>query len=178
MSWLPSFTALPHPPSFCGNLDFSSSLCKKKTNTSTSLPALASTSDPSTCPATRFQPPHSHLNITMFSSQAQHVHATVINLLGILTLLTACASANNILLPTALPLLFQSEAASNGTVQAPYFRNVSAGGVWVLPSRRFDIGGRGMSCECFDPDGKLSLSSHGKINSCARGWTDAYLCAN
>lgn len=93
----------------------------------------------------------------MFPSPAQPVYATAIKFLCILTLLTACAGANNILLSTALPLLFESKPVSNGTAQAPYFRNVSPGGVWVVPSERFDIGGRGMSCECFNPDGERSL---------------------
>lgn len=40
-------------------------------------------------------------------------------------------------------------------VAAPYFRNVTAGAAWVMPSSRFDLGARGFDCECFDPSRKF-----------------------
>ena len=39
----------------------------------------------------------------------------------------------------------------------PYYRNVTAGGAWVLPASPYDLGARAMSCECFDPDGIISI---------------------
>ncbi|KAL8804623.1 MAG: hypothetical protein Q9182_002431 [Xanthomendoza sp. 2 TL-2023] len=35
---------------------------------------------------------------------------------------------------------------------APYYRNVTTGGAWVLPASSHDIGARAMTCECFDPE--------------------------
>ena len=46
--------------------------------------------------------------------------------------------------------------ATNLSVAAPYYRNVSAGDAWVIPSSAYDIGARDMTCECFDPDSKWS----------------------
>lgn len=45
--------------------------------------------------------------------------------------------------------------ATNETAAAPYYRNVSIGSAWVMPSSPFDLGARAMSCECFDPDSEL-----------------------
>ena len=39
---------------------------------------------------------------------------------------------------------------------APYYRNTTAGAVWVVPDSPFDIGARSMSCECFESNGKSS----------------------
>lgn len=36
-------------------------------------------------------------------------------------------------------------------LSAPYYRNVTAGNAWVVPSSAYDLGARDMSCECFDP---------------------------
>ena len=38
-------------------------------------------------------------------------------------------------------------------LSAPYYRNVSAGAAWVIPRSAYDLGARGMTCECFDPNG-------------------------
>ena len=47
---------------------------------------------------------------------------------------------------------------TKSTVSAPYFRNVSAGDAWVVPSSAFDLGARYVNCECFDPSRKLLLA--------------------
>ena len=55
------------------------------------------------------------------------------------------------------PHLVQVNATHNATketVAAPYYRNVTAGDAWVMPSSAYDLGARGMTCECFDPDSK------------------------
>ena len=49
----------------------------------------------------------------------------------------------------------QANVSSNASFLAPYYRNVSAGAAWVVPSSAYDLGARDMSCECFNPDGTL-----------------------
>ena len=44
-------------------------------------------------------------------------------------------------------------SANASLLLAPFYRNVTAGGAWVLPESPFDLGARAMTCECFDPDG-------------------------
>lgn len=44
-------------------------------------------------------------------------------------------------------------SANASLLLAPFYRNVTAGGAWVLPASPFDLGARAMTCECFDPDG-------------------------
>ena len=39
---------------------------------------------------------------------------------------------------------------------APLYHNVSVGVAWGIPASTYDLGARGMTCECFDPDRKLS----------------------
>lgn len=49
-----------------------------------------------------------------------------------------------------------ANASTNVTLlSAPYYRNVSVGAAWVVPSSAYDLGARDMSCECFDPSGML-----------------------
>ena len=50
-------------------------------------------------------------------------------------------------------LVWQAKNASSGFI-APYYHNVSIGNVWVLPSSKYDLGARDMTCECFDPGRK------------------------
>ena len=44
----------------------------------------------------------------------------------------------------------------------PLYNNVTVGDAWVFPSSNFDLGAKGMSCECFDPGSKscTSFSEH------------------
>lgn len=51
-------------------------------------------------------------------------------------------------------LVGSAKNVSSGFI-APYYHNVSVGNVWVLPSSKYDLGARGMTCECFDPDRKF-----------------------
>lgn len=44
-------------------------------------------------------------------------------------------------------------SANVSLLLAPSYRNVTAGGAWILPASPFDLGARAMTCECFDPDG-------------------------
>lgn len=44
-------------------------------------------------------------------------------------------------------------SANASLLLAPFYRNVTAGGAWVLPASPFDLGARAITCECFDPDG-------------------------
>ena len=37
----------------------------------------------------------------------------------------------------------------------PFYNNVTAGDAWVFPSSNFDLGAKGMGCECFDPTSKF-----------------------
>ena len=112
----------------------------------------------------------SHCN--MFYAPGSPNSMITAKLINILMLLTTRAEAITDSLPGALPLLFTSNLTTNSSAQAPYFRNVSAGEVWVVPSDRYDIGGRGMSCECFNPDGKqrpsLSYSNFLMLMSSAK----------
>ena len=50
---------------------------------------------------------------------------------------------------------FPGNISTNVTLlSAPYYRNVSAGAAWVVPRSVYDLGARGMTCECFDPNGR------------------------
>ena len=44
-------------------------------------------------------------------------------------------------------------SGSYNSLLAPHIYNVSAGAAWVFPSSANDLGARGMSCECFNPNG-------------------------
>ena len=48
---------------------------------------------------------------------------------------------------------------------APMYRSVSPGAAWVLPGNAFDLTFRSLACECFDPDGRLSIPL-GSVESC------------
>ncbi|CAL8581303.1 hypothetical protein XPA_007002 [Xanthoria parietina] len=50
-------------------------------------------------------------------------------------------------------------SANASLLLAPFYRNVTAGGAWVLPASPFDLGARAMTCECFDPDEKCCMGS-------------------
>ncbi|KAA6412826.1 MAG: hypothetical protein FRX48_03819 [Lasallia pustulata] len=53
--------------------------------------------------------------------------------------------------------------ATNASALAPYYRSVSNGSVWVIPSSAYDLGARGMSCECFDPDQTCCMAASNSI---------------
>lgn len=56
-----------------------------------------------------------------------------------------------------------ANASTNVTLlSAPYYRNVSVGAAWVVPSSANDLGARDMSCECFDPSGMLTILLFGE----------------
>ena len=50
----------------------------------------------------------------------------------------------------------QANSSAEVSFWAPYHRNFSIGKAWVVP-HTYDLGARGMNCECFNPAGKLYL---------------------
>lgn len=99
-------------------------------------------------------------------SQPHKLFFLLLELTYIVSLAMTCATTIDLANTTAVLLHVTSNSTSNQSAQAPYFRNVSAGEVWVLPNRRYDIGGRGMSCECFSPDGTRCLTSLDRSERC------------
>jgi hypothetical protein len=53
----------------------------------------------------------------------------------------------------------QPNVTTNISLWAPYFRNVSAGEAWMIPSGALGLGPRAMQCQCFNPDGTVSIES-------------------
>jgi hypothetical protein len=52
----------------------------------------------------------------------------------------------------------EDKVTTNVSLWAPYYRDVSAGEAWMIPSSAVDLGARAMECQCFNPDGTFSHS--------------------
>lgn len=53
---------------------------------------------------------------------------------------------------------FQNDVFTNSSLSAPFYRGVVTGAAWAMPASAFDLGGRSMTCECFDPDGMILIT--------------------
>ena len=75
-----------------------------------------------------------------------------------LCLTFSCYSLAEVFTGNLSSIVWPAKNISSGFI-APYYHNVSAGDVWVVPSSKYDLGARDMTCECFDPSRKFVLWS-------------------
>lgn len=101
-------------------------------------------------------------NCPWVAISAMTFHRTVIFLLLLYCNALLADAARHLVHPSHKDHFFrglESNITSNGSLWAPYYRNISAGGAWMIPSSAFKLEPRAMDCQCFNPDGKISLRS-------------------
>lgn len=54
---------------------------------------------------------------------------------------------------------FEANVTFNGSLWASYYRNISAGGAWLITRGASSLEPRAIDCQCFNPDGRISPRS-------------------
>lgn len=47
----------------------------------------------------------------------------------------------------------EANITTKDSLWAPYYRNISAGGAWMIPTSAYDLEPRASECQCFNPNG-------------------------